>query len=86
MVALHLEHLRAAACQHSLCAGVCGGGVTCKASWTQNQPTTHLVLAQISFLFRLPVHFVFTRYGRREQELGWRDRKGLLSLGSSASL
>ena len=63
-----------------------GWGALAKLSGVQNQPTPHLALAQISFLFRLPAHFPFTRYGRREQGFGWRDREGLVSLGCSASL
>lgn len=59
-MALHLEQagLKAATRQHSLCAG--GGGSLAKLPGVQNQPTPHLVLAQIIVLFRLSAHFPFT--------------------------
>lgn len=52
-----------------------GGGLLARLSGVQNQPTPHLVLAQISFLFRLSTPFSFTLYGRREEGLGGRIEK-----------
>lgn len=50
-------------------------GSLAKLSGVQNQPTPHLVSAQISFLFRLPTPFPFTLYDRREEDLGERIEK-----------
>lgn len=38
---------------------VCLGSLA-KLSGVQNQASPHFVLAQVSFLFRIPAHFTFT--------------------------